>query len=103
MSTRVNDDDLDLIFRNARTYVAWRDEPVDDALLREVYDLAKLGPTSANMCPMRIVFAQEVASLGVIGITGQTSMTSPLRNDRPANTPRPLPRMRRTTNHEFMG
>jgi 3-hydroxypropanoate dehydrogenase len=59
MSTRVSDDSLDLIFRNARTHVAWRDEPVDDALLRQVYDLAKLGPTSANMCPMRIVFVRS--------------------------------------------
>jgi 3-hydroxypropanoate dehydrogenase len=59
MSTRVDDAGLDLIFRNARTHTAWRDEPVDDALLRQVYDLAKLGPTSANMCPMRIVFVKS--------------------------------------------
>jgi 3-hydroxypropanoate dehydrogenase len=54
----MNDDGLDLIFRNARTHSAWLDRPVDDALLRQVYDLAKMGPTSANMCPMRIVFVK---------------------------------------------
>lgn len=55
----MSDDGLDLIFRNARTHTAWLDKPVDDALLRKVYDLARLGPTSANMCPMRIVFVKS--------------------------------------------
>ena len=59
MSKVMSSDDLDLIFRNARTHTAWLDKPVDDALLRQVYDLARMGPTSANMCPMRIVFAKS--------------------------------------------
>jgi 3-hydroxypropanoate dehydrogenase len=50
---------LDLIFRKARTYNAWLDKPVEDALLRQAYDLAKMGPTSANMCPMRIAFVKS--------------------------------------------
>jgi 3-hydroxypropanoate dehydrogenase len=50
---------LDLIFRRGRTHSAWLDKPVDDSLLRQAYDLAKLGPTSANMCPMRIVFVKS--------------------------------------------
>ncbi len=58
MST-LNSEDLDLLFRNARTYSAWRDKPVDDGLLRQVYELTKMGPTSANMCPMRIVFVKS--------------------------------------------
>jgi 3-hydroxypropanoate dehydrogenase len=49
----INDDGLDLIFRKARTHNARLDRPVDDALLRQVHDLARTGPTSANMCPMR--------------------------------------------------
>jgi 3-hydroxypropanoate dehydrogenase len=56
---KANDENLDLIFRQARTHSVWRDEPVDDALLQQVYDLAKMGPTSANMCPMRIVFVKS--------------------------------------------
>jgi 3-hydroxypropanoate dehydrogenase len=56
---RVTDTDLDLIFRNARTHNVWFDQPVDDALLRQVYDLAKMGPTSANMSPLRIVFVRS--------------------------------------------
>src|SRR4051794_35827029 len=52
----VADDSLDVLFREARTHSAWLDKPVDEALLRRAYDLAKMGPTSANMSPMRIVF-----------------------------------------------
>lgn len=54
-----NDASLELIFRQARTHSVWRDETVDDRLLRQVYDLAKMGPTSANMSPMRIVFVKS--------------------------------------------
>jgi 3-hydroxypropanoate dehydrogenase len=59
MSNVLSDEGLDLLFRNARTHNAWLDRPVDDALLRRVYDLARMGPTSANMCPMRIVFVKS--------------------------------------------
>ena len=59
MSNVMSNDGLDLIFRNARTHNAWLDKPVADTLLRQVYDLAKMGPTSANMCPMRIVFVKS--------------------------------------------
>lgn len=54
-----NDASLELIIRQARTHSVWRDETVDDRLLRQVYDLAKMGPTSANMSPMRIVFVKS--------------------------------------------
>jgi 3-hydroxypropanoate dehydrogenase len=59
MSNVMSEEGLDLIFRNARTHNGWLEKPVDDALLRRVYDLAKMGPTSANMCPMRIVFVKS--------------------------------------------
>lgn len=59
MSDVMSSDGLDLIFRKARTHNVWLDKPVDDALLRQVYDLAKMGPTSANMCPLRIVFVKS--------------------------------------------
>jgi 3-hydroxypropanoate dehydrogenase len=58
----MNDESLDLIFRNARTHNGWLNQPVDDALLAQAYDLAKMGPTSANMCPMRIVFVKSKAA-----------------------------------------
>ena len=56
---KANDESLDLMYRQARTHTVWLDQPVDEALLRQVYDLAKMGPTSANMCPMRIVFVKS--------------------------------------------
>src|SRR5262245_14727276 len=59
MSNVMSNEGLDLIFRHARTHNAWLDKPVEDALLRQVYDLAKMGPTSANMSPMRIVFVKS--------------------------------------------
>lgn len=52
--------DLDLLFRTARTFSTqpgtWQDKPVEQALLRQVWDLAKMGPTSANCSPARVVF-----------------------------------------------
>ena len=59
MSDPLNEDALDVIFRKARTHSAWLPRPVDDDLLRRVYDLAALGPTSANTCPMRVVFVKS--------------------------------------------
>jgi len=54
----LDDAGLDLIFRKARTHGAWADVPVDDALLRQIYELAKLGPTGANSSPLRVVFVK---------------------------------------------
>lgn len=56
MGKPLADDALDTIFRTARTHMHWLPRPVDEALLRQAYDLARIGPTSANMCPMRVVF-----------------------------------------------
>jgi len=52
----VNDDVLDIVFRKARSHNSWLDKPVNDDLLRKLYDLMKWGPTSANTCPARILF-----------------------------------------------
>ena len=47
---------LDQLFRTARTRNAWVEETLDEDLLRQVYELAALGPTSANNSPARFVF-----------------------------------------------
>ncbi len=57
-NTRLSPEALDTIFRQARTHISWLDKPVGDDLLREVYDLMKWGPTSANCCPARILFVR---------------------------------------------
>jgi 3-hydroxypropanoate dehydrogenase len=50
---------LDQLFLEARTHNAWRDRDVPDALLHEIVDLAKMGPTSANCSPARFVFVKS--------------------------------------------
>ncbi|CAH2600865.1 putative malonic semialdehyde reductase [Rhodovastum atsumiense] len=49
-------DALDLLFREARTHFKWADQPVSDDELRQVFDLLKMGPTSANSSPARFLF-----------------------------------------------
>jgi 3-hydroxypropanoate dehydrogenase len=55
----LGDDGLDLIFRKARTHRAWLARPVPDALLRQAYEIAAFGPTSANCSPMRVLFVKS--------------------------------------------
>lgn len=52
---------LDQLFLEARTHNGWRDEPVSDAQLRQLYDLVRMGPTSANCSPARFVFVRTAA------------------------------------------
>jgi 3-hydroxypropanoate dehydrogenase len=59
---KVNDAVLDVLFRKARTLSAWLPKPVPDALLRELYQVLKWGPTSANSCPARFIFLRSVAA-----------------------------------------
>lgn len=47
---------LEQMFTFGRTHSHWLDRPVDPALLRQAWDMASLGPTSANCQPMRVVF-----------------------------------------------
>src|SRR5258708_19987696 len=49
---------LDTILRDARAHNGWQDKPVTDAQLREIYEIMKWGPTSANSQPGRIVFVR---------------------------------------------
>src|SRR5690606_39867783 len=50
---------LDQLFREARSYNAWLDEEVTDAQIRAIYDLMKMGPTSANQQPARLVWCRS--------------------------------------------
>ncbi len=47
---------LDRLFRDARTFSDFLEQPVPESLLRELYALLCLGPTSANCQPGRYVF-----------------------------------------------
>ena len=58
----LDDDALDLLFREARTFNGWQDREVPDTLLHRLFDLMKMAPTSANMSPARIVFVKSAAA-----------------------------------------
>ena len=62
MGQRVDDAALDTLFREARTFTAWQPRPVSDDTLRELYELLKWGPTSANAEPARFVFLRSKES-----------------------------------------
>jgi 3-hydroxypropanoate dehydrogenase len=47
---------LDLLFREARTHNRFTDQPVTDDELRALYEVLKMGPTSANCSPARFLF-----------------------------------------------
>ena len=56
MNEAVSPGALSTLFTDARTHNGWRETPVSDETLREIYALMKWGPTSANCSPARIGF-----------------------------------------------
>ncbi|RKF21840.1 malonic semialdehyde reductase [Altericroceibacterium spongiae] len=56
MSTPLSDAALDQLFREARTYNGYLDRPVNEEQLHQLWDLLKMGPTSANQLPARIIW-----------------------------------------------
>lgn len=74
---------LDRIFLEARTYNAWKPEPIPEATLRKLWDLARMGPTSANCSPARIVFvvtpaAKEKLKPALMPTNVEKTMTAPV-------------------------
>jgi 3-hydroxypropanoate dehydrogenase len=67
----LNDDALNQLFREARTYNGYLDKPVSDAQLDAIWELMKYGPTSANCLPARLVWCtseeakQKLAALAM--------------------------------------
>ncbi|MBI3561032.1 MAG: malonic semialdehyde reductase [Gammaproteobacteria bacterium] len=60
MSTdNLDEKSLDILFRSARSHNGWQDKALTDRQLQQIYDLMKLGPTSANSCPARLVFVKS--------------------------------------------
>jgi 3-hydroxypropanoate dehydrogenase len=47
---------LDLLFFEARSRNGWSGRSVPEALLEAIWDIARMGPTSANCQPLRIAF-----------------------------------------------
>ena len=74
---------LDRLFLEARTYNAWNSKPVSEATLRRLWDIARMGPTSANCSPARIVFvtskaAKEKLRPALIPTNVEKTMTAPV-------------------------
>lgn len=55
---------LDQLFREARSFSKWLDRDVNDADLHAIWDLMKMGPTSANQLPARIVWCKSADAKG---------------------------------------
>ena len=62
MAQKLGKDVLDQLFLEARTHNKWQQRDVPDSMLREIVDIMKAGPTSANSEPARIVFVRSEAA-----------------------------------------
>jgi nitroreductase len=60
MAERLDSTALDQLFRSARTRKGWSSRPVSEQQLRELYDLLKFAPTSANSSPARFVWVRSI-------------------------------------------
>ncbi len=56
MAQPLDDAALDQLFRTARSYNGYLDRPVATAQLEAIWELMKMGPTSANCLPARLVW-----------------------------------------------
>lgn len=74
---------LKKILLDARTHYFWQQKPIDDQILASIYDAAKMGPTSANCSPLRIVFvktkeAKEKLKSALIPTNVEKTMSAPV-------------------------
>jgi 3-hydroxypropanoate dehydrogenase len=66
MPNRLPADAINQLFMDARSHTKWQDRDVPDAVLRELVDVMKMAPTSANCSPARLVFVKSAAAKGVL-------------------------------------
>lgn len=59
MTVALDNQALAAIFTEARTHNGWSDKPVTDAELQRLYELTRMGPTSANCSPARFTFVRS--------------------------------------------
>lgn len=83
MADPLNDAALDRLFREARTYNGFLDRPVPEAQLHALWDLMKMGPTSANQLPARLVWcvsdeAKETLAATATGTNGDKIRKAPV-------------------------
>src|SRR5258706_14898763 len=83
MGARIDDTALDTLFREARTHTKWQSRPVTNDTLRDLYELLKWAPTSANAAPARFAFlrskeAKERLRPALAPLNVQKTMTAPV-------------------------
>jgi 3-hydroxypropanoate dehydrogenase len=61
-NTPLNQEALNQLFLDAHTHNGWQDRAVPDELLRKLYDVVRMGPTSVNCSPARIIFVKSKAA-----------------------------------------
>lgn len=55
----LDEDSIDLILKGARSHYAWKDKPVSNEIIEQLYELTAAGATSMNCCPARFVFVSS--------------------------------------------
>ena len=55
----LNESQLNLLFGEARSMNGWQDREVSDDIIKSIYNLTKMGPTSTNCCPARFKFIKS--------------------------------------------
>ncbi len=83
MGKPIDDRALDALFREARTHAKWQARPVADETLRELYEILKWAPTSANAAPARFAFlrskeAKERLRPALAPLNVEKTMTAPV-------------------------
>src|ERR1700674_3230605 len=83
MGQTIDDSALYTLFREARTYSKWLPKPVTDHTVRDLYDLLKWAPTSANTAPARFAFlrskeAKERLRPALAPLNVEKTMTAPV-------------------------
>ncbi len=56
---KIATNDVKQLFSEARTFTSWQPKTVEDSILHDIYEMMKWGPTSANSCPIRILFVKS--------------------------------------------
>jgi 3-hydroxypropanoate dehydrogenase len=83
MKQPLSQDALNQLFRNARSYNGYLDIPITEGHLHAIWDLMKMGPTSVNMLPARMVWcvseeSKETLALLSSGTNGRKIRAAPV-------------------------
>jgi 3-hydroxypropanoate dehydrogenase len=76
----LDDAALDRIFRTARSYNGYLDQPVSEAQLHAIWDLMKMGPTSANQMPARLIWCVSAEAKEKLAVCSSSTNADKIRN-----------------------